>query len=80
MIDEMLKTRMQIGTDANGKYKFFDYEDAKIKHKSILEPFKMNEKWLPAFLDYINNFGIENIKEWETFEDHRGFLVEYDEE
>lgn len=37
----------------------------------------MNNEWLDAFWDYIKEYDINKIDKWETFEDHRGFLIDY---
>lgn len=77
ILEEMLNTKVQIGTDKEGKYKFFDYEDAKLNQDYIIEPFRMTDEWLEPFWDYIKEYDIEKIEKWETFEDHRGFLIDY---
>ena len=73
-----LSSRMQIGFNKNEEPKFFDYEDSKTKKKFILPPFRMEDKWLKVFFDYYRNNDILKIEEHETFEDRRGFLVDYE--
>lgn len=77
ILKEMLNTKVQLGKDKLGNYKFFDYEDAKLSENYIVEPFRMTDEWLEAFWDYIKEYDIEKIEKWETFEDHRGFLLDY---
>lgn len=77
ILKEMLNTKAQLGKDKKGNYKFFDYEDAKLTQNYILEPFRMTDEWLEPFWDYIKEYDIEKIEKWETFEDHRGFLIDY---
>lgn len=72
-----LLSRMQIGFDKNGNPKFFDYEDSKIKGKFVLPPFRMDDRWLKVFFDHYQKNDILKIEEHETFEDRRGFLVDY---
>ena len=79
LLKEMLNTKAQLGTDVNGDFKFFDYEDAKLNNDYVLESFRMSDKWIEPFWDYVRNYDICNIREWETFEEHRVFLVDYDE-
>lgn len=74
-LNEMLNTRVQIGKDLNGKYKFFDYEDVKLKRIEIIDEFRMSDCWLDDFFRYVQEYGINNIEKWETYEDHRGFLT-----
>ena len=74
LIDKMLYARAQVGLNHHGELRFFDYEDSKIKAKLILEPFILNEDWIDMCIQYLQNTDLENIQEWETFEDHRGFL------
>ena len=77
ILNEVLNTKVQLGKDERGKVKFFDYEDAKLSSNYILEPFRMSNEWLDAFWDYIKEYDINKIDKWETFEDHRGFLIDY---
>lgn len=72
-----LFSRMQIGFDKNEVPKFFDYEDSKIKGKFVLPPFRMDDRWVKVFFDHYEKNNILEIEEHETFEDRRGFLVDY---
>lgn len=76
--ERMLNSRVQIGFDKNENIKFFDYEDSKLKGNFILFPFRMDERWIRMFFDYYKEHNILEISEHETFEDHRGFLVDYE--
>lgn len=77
ILDEVLNTKVQLGKDEIGNIKFFDYEDAKLSSNYVVEPFRMSNEWLEPFWDYIKEYDINKIEQWETFEDHRGFLIDY---
>lgn len=76
--ERSLFSRMQIGFNNEEKAKFFDYEDSKIKSKYILPPFIMKDEWLKVFFDYYKNNDVLKIEKHETFEDRRGFLIDYE--
>lgn len=71
LLKEMLNTKVQIGRDRDGKLKFFDYEDAKIKYAYNEKIFKINEGMIDDFCEYIKKYGIDEIQETKTFEDHK---------
>ena len=77
--ERALFSRMQIGFNDEEKAKFFDYEDSKIKGKFILPPFRMDDIWLKVFFDHYKTHNILEIEEHETFEDRRGFLLDYED-
>lgn len=73
LINEMLNTKLQIGKDKLGKWKFFDYEDAKVLNSEESMNslrIKQNIEYLNRFWDYIKSGKIENIKLMNTFEDY----------
>lgn len=71
LLQEVLNTKVQIGTDLNGKWKFFDYEDAKFMNsKDVPNSFRMKQEDLKNFWDYTNDQYIEKIDKKCTFEDY----------
>ena len=80
LLEEAIFSRLQIGFNKDGKPKFYDYEDSKVKYNFILPPFEMGEEWVKMFFDHYKKYDILKIEEHETFEDQRGFLVDYNDE
>lgn len=79
LLNEILNTKVQIGIDKKGAFKFFDYEDAKIDHKDILEMFRMKEDNIDQFFKYVHEYDINHITEKYTFEDYRKHIVNFGE-
>lgn len=71
LLEEILNTKVQIGTDANGNWKFFDYEDAKFMNsKDVPNSFRMKNEDLNQFWNYTNGKNVEKIDKKCTFEDY----------
>ena len=79
LLGEILNTKVQIGIDKKGAFKFFDYEDAKIDHKDILEMFRMKEENIDQFFKYVHEYDINHITEKDTFEDYRKHEIHFSE-
>ena len=75
LLGEILNTKVQIGRDKKGDFKFFDYEDAKVDHKDILEMFRMKEDNIDQFFKYVHEYDINHITQKDTFEDYRKHIV-----